>query len=253
MIKKFFCSELDRHNLSKHKVNILQEDDAFDYRQMVVNKPWGYEYLMYQNDYVAIWILNLKKNHGTSMHCHPQKKTSLVVLSGKVQGSTLQEWFELSQLDGAMYDSGVFHTTKALTDDVFVMEIESPVNKKDLVRLKDNYGRENDGYEGKNKMSRNLKSFEYVFFDDQAIKKQEKKVIRNLSLSIKNCQSNCLKKEVTNTDESKLYCLLEEKIIDEKLKSAFGVGSFFHSNHLVNFDNIRLFNNASLLSLEIIL
>ena len=35
-----------------------------------------------------------------------------------------------------------------------VLEIETPINKKDLVRYKDNYGRENKPYEGKKKMEK---------------------------------------------------------------------------------------------------
>ena len=35
----------------------------------------------------------------------------------------------------------VFHQTKAISDEgSFVIEIETPVSKKDLIRLKDKYG-----------------------------------------------------------------------------------------------------------------
>ena len=59
------------------------EDDFFDYSKVVVKKPWGYEYLIYQNDSVAVWVLFISKGYQTSMHCHPKKKTTLIVLSGK--------------------------------------------------------------------------------------------------------------------------------------------------------------------------
>ena len=49
-----------------------------------------------------------------------------------------------------MIRPGLFHSTKALSKkDSIVLEIETPINKNDLVRYKDNYGRENKPYEKK--------------------------------------------------------------------------------------------------------
>ena len=39
----------------------------------VVKKPWGYEYLAYENEHVALWFLHIKHTHSTSLHCHPKK------------------------------------------------------------------------------------------------------------------------------------------------------------------------------------
>ena len=61
------------------------ENDFRDYSNVVVKKPWGYEYLIYCNDIVAIWILHIQCGAQTSMHCHPNKKASLVVLDGAVR------------------------------------------------------------------------------------------------------------------------------------------------------------------------
>ena len=49
----------------------------------VVKKPWGYEYLAYENENVALWFLHIKHTHSTSLHCHPKKTTGLVLLDGK--------------------------------------------------------------------------------------------------------------------------------------------------------------------------
>ena len=46
-------------------------------------KPWGYEYLAYENQKVALWLLYIKPNHQTSMHCHPLKTTGLTLLDGE--------------------------------------------------------------------------------------------------------------------------------------------------------------------------
>ncbi|MDO8610261.1 MAG: hypothetical protein Q7R95_06960, partial [bacterium] len=169
MIKRFYPTESDRLNLSKYRTVEVGPRDTFDYKNLIVKKPWGYEYLLFENKFVAIWILHINKNEATSIHCHPGKKTSLVLLSGKVVVSTLSDWYELSDLDGVILENGVFHSTKSMSEDVFVMEIESPPNKKDLVRLKDFYGRENKGYEGKNKMTRCLSKYKHAFFDSKQL------------------------------------------------------------------------------------
>lgn len=252
MIKRIYVSEIDRHNLSKHKTTEGESRDTFDYKNIVVKKPWGYEYLLYENNFVAIWILHLKKGHGTSMHCHPLKKTSLVALSGKAQSSTLSEWFELEVLDGLFFENGVFHRTKALSDDVFVMEIETPPNKKDLVRLKDSYGREGKGYEGKNMMSRELHKFKHVFFEKKDIIKKIKKRLNNVHLQMRYCTSNLLELELGKTKRKKIYAVLEEKIIDPKHKELFSAGNIFMYEQVTKKKEIRLYNNSLLFSVELV-
>lgn len=87
------------------------------------------------------------------MHCHPNKKTSLVLLEGEAVFSTLNTSIHLKAYDSVIIDLGVFHSTRPITDSgARVLEIETPPLKYDLVRLKDEYGRAGTFYEGKNKM-----------------------------------------------------------------------------------------------------
>ncbi|MBI3619771.1 hypothetical protein HY214_01345 [Candidatus Roizmanbacteria bacterium] len=254
MIKRIFVSETDRNNLSKFKTVELPKVDKSSYRDIVVCKPWGYEYLMFENDYVAIWILHLKKGHETSMHCHPRKKSSLVVISGKVLTSTLTEWFEFGHLQGIIYDAGVFHSTKALSEETFVMEIETPPMKKDLVRLKDSYGRETQGYEGRDKHSRDVHKFNYIFFDKKDVKSQTDKKINNTVVSINKCRTNFLDHEFSQRaklKEKSIYCIIEEKVIDLEHRSYFWAGAIFDADGMKNRKNIRLFNNCLLLSVRL--
>ena len=81
MIKRIQFSKLDEENIpvNYHRVNSDTKNKNF--LKVVVNKPWGYEYLMFQNTNVAIWMLYIKKGHSTSMHCHLKKKTSIVLIS----------------------------------------------------------------------------------------------------------------------------------------------------------------------------
>lgn len=108
----------------------------------IVKKPWGFEYLVYENEDVALWALFIGQNHKTSMHCHPNKTTGLMVLDGKCEVEFFSNTFIVNELDKIMIRKGLFHSTKAISDNgSVVFEIETPNNKNDLVRLQDSYGR----------------------------------------------------------------------------------------------------------------
>lgn len=155
--------EADVQALASVQINPAQLlDDFTDYSRAVVRKPWGYEYLIFSGSAVAVWVLHIIKGAQTSMHCHPGKTTSLVVLDGEAQCSTLERSFRRGPGQAMRLGAGVFHRTKALsTDGVFVMEVESPVNKRDLVRVRDDYGREAKAYESADWLSRDLENFNY--------------------------------------------------------------------------------------------
>lgn len=122
---------------------------AIDFRSSLVRKPWGYEYLMYQNEQLGLWLLRLEPGAATSLHCHPRKKTGLVVLAGEAHLSFLNDGIDLKPLGRNMIRPGLFHSTKATSDDgLFLLEVETPRDKENLVRLEDNYGRQAQPYEG---------------------------------------------------------------------------------------------------------
>ena len=150
MLKRLAQSERDKKELAflDHDP-VAQQDDFFDYKNVIIKKPWGHEYLIYQNKDVAIWMLHMKKGFRTSTHCHPNKKTSLTVLGGEVMTRTLDAEFNIYAGQGLIIEKGVFHSTEALNPDwSVVMEVETPTNKQDLVRLHDAYGRRGKRYEG---------------------------------------------------------------------------------------------------------
>lgn len=149
MVKRLTISEEDKKYLADAKIDPADlADDFFDYSRVIIKKPWGEEYQVFKNDYTAVWILNINKGFRTSMHCHPNKKTTLSVLSGTVKCPTLSSEEVLSRGQGYLIDKGVFHATEALSDNVVVLETETPTNKKDLIRFHDHYGRKGQGYEG---------------------------------------------------------------------------------------------------------
>ena len=74
------------------------------YKNKVVLKPRGYEFLIFENECVAIWHLHIKNQHSTSMHCHPKKKTSLTVLKGKALSNTFQHRNYFEGLSGTIIE-----------------------------------------------------------------------------------------------------------------------------------------------------
>lgn len=160
---------------------------TLDYSDVIVKKPWGYEYLIFQNDYVAIWMLQIIRKRKTSMHCHPGKNTALVLLSCTATNYNLQGAIELNPLDGVIIEKGVFHATEAPSslsviphseNGIWVMEIESPPIKTDLVRFKDEYGRAGASYEGTDNM---------VFEPKECLKFQEPQPNKVISKRFQDC------------------------------------------------------------------
>ena len=112
------------------------------YRDKVVYKPWGYEYVIYSNlNRLAITFVKINYGQKTSLHCHPKKKTGFIILSGKalVQIGLYKEnnkcYRPLSRL---VFRPGLFHSIKAVSKQgVCALEFETPFKKNDLVRFKD--------------------------------------------------------------------------------------------------------------------
>lgn len=134
---------------------------SFDYKNVIVKKPWGYEYLVFENAHVAIWMLQIVRKRRTSMHCHPRKRTGLVLLSGEAQFHHLEGSIALGRMNAVNVDASTFHSTEAASllpihpvseDGIWVMEIETPPLKEDLCRMSDAYGRAGATYEGAGQM-----------------------------------------------------------------------------------------------------
>jgi mannose-6-phosphate isomerase-like protein (cupin superfamily) len=151
MIQRIDISPADLEKIQSLTIDhSLLLNDGVDYTGITIRKPWGYEYLSFQNEHVAMWILHINHGSETSLHCHLKKKTSLIVLAGEVICTTFRGETRLTAGEGLLIENGVFHSTRAVSEaGAIVMETETPTNKKDLVRLDDKYGREKKGYEGK--------------------------------------------------------------------------------------------------------
>ena len=227
MIQKIFPEEADTVHLSSRSSPTIPDGGKPDYRNVVVNKPWGYEYLMFENEHVAIWVLFLKNGAKTSMHCHPKKRTSLLVLGGKVVTSSLSKQFELDPLHGVVIDRGTFHSTASVHEEgSFVMEIENPVEKSDLVRLNDQYGRENKGYESGEDISKELDKYDHHAFhhsspDNRSI--TEKTIRQSRVVLHANEDWEQLRSEIAAKDAC-VVSFLDTSLVDESGVVVLGVG-----------------------------
>ena len=167
MIKKINISEKDKEVLESIKIDSdIEINDFFDYSQVVIDKPWGYEYSLFKNNDIDVWILCIGFEHKTSMHCHPHKKTALTVLSGEAEILTFNEKVKLKAGEGILIDKGVFHSTEALSPEgIFLIESETPVNKKNLIRFDDVYGRTKKRYESGKYVKPRDRSIMNCFYD----------------------------------------------------------------------------------------
>lgn len=238
MIKKINFSALDRQHLTLK--SMPSNSIRVDFSTMVVNKPWGCEYLLSSTPLVEVWHLSLNYPKSTSTHCHPNKKTALIVLSGRALFSSLNEFVELSSLDAIILDSGVFHSTQCLSKNgLKLLEIETPPMKHDLIRLKDNYGRVGKGYEGLREMG--PANDTYIKFDEQNA------VIKRLC-GKKICTSFIeTKKELTRQPFFKkpgLSVILSGFIKSDTGKHLYGLGDVISTDELskpkVKFQNVSL-------------
>jgi mannose-6-phosphate isomerase-like protein (cupin superfamily) len=134
------------------------------YDKNIFIKPWGFEYVIFRKKKkVGITFLKIFQGKKTSLHCHTKKKTGFIILNGQalVQvGLYKYNKKKYGPLSRLVFRPGLFHSLKAISKKgVEALEFESPFDKLDLVRFKDDYGRKDRPYEGIEFTKRLDKSF----------------------------------------------------------------------------------------------
>ena len=194
--------------------------DIDDYVNKLVKKPWGEEYLIFQNDLVAIWLLNILPEKNTSLHCHPSKKTGLILLDGKVEIDLgFYEKRILTAPDKIMIRSGLFHSSKAITSKITMLEIEIPIDKSDLVRFKDEYGRAEKPYEGSEFISKLDKS--QILFDHPVEQKINKYIFNQ---SIVTIERHTDTKMLINRNSDTIFTVLKGGLVSKNNKIVLSPG-----------------------------
>tara|TARA_B110000967_G_C18834591_1_gene535939 strand:- start:844 stop:1536 length:693 start_codon:yes stop_codon:yes gene_type:complete len=202
------------------------------YDNRIVSKPWGYEYVVYRNaNHLSVTLLSINYNKTTSLHCHPLKKSGFILLGGKAsfQLGLRKKNTELhSSPSKRMMARGLFHSIKSVSKNgLLALEFETPVNKNDLVRYKDNYGREQKAYEGK-KYTKTIESKFTKFKKPQINKKQIYKIGKvNVSLEV---HKNFVK--LLRNKESTIFAILDGSISDNKGRNVLSYGDIIKTDDL---------------------
>ena len=138
---------------NKSLIGIRENTKQIDYFNKVNDKPWGKEYLAYQNKNIGIWILHINCDQETSLHCHFKKDTILIPLTGCFKINLYNKYRILHMFDSIFVPRNTFHGIHSYVNNGILMEIEvyteniEYTDKNDLLRIKDIYNRDKDKYE----------------------------------------------------------------------------------------------------------
>jgi len=174
-----------------------------------VIKPWGTEYTIYKNLTSSTKLLRLKKNKSTSLHCHPIKKTGFILIKGEVSVDLgFYNTKKLTPLSRLMIRPGLFHCTRNINNkEAVILEIETPIDKDDLVRFKDNYGRQDKPYEDSKSM---VKLKNEQIFEDPKLGESIEYIIEDLSIKI--VKTDNIKK-LKNSKKNSIIAVLDGGLV----------------------------------------
>lgn len=112
-----------------------------------ITKPWGHEIRVYDDVWMDVWQLQINAGYSTSLHAHRRKETCLICIAGQGAISTgADEHIELTVGSVIHIRAGALHRSWTETG-MSLVEVESPRDKFDLVRIDDSYGRVGLPYE----------------------------------------------------------------------------------------------------------
>ena len=126
-----------------------------------------------------------------------------------------------------MLRAGLFHSLKCVSKEPLIaLEFETPVNKKDLVRFEDQYGRQSKPYESHKK----VKSDSLLTFFKKP-KKNEicKYSINDLEILIENYKNY---KKMFKNNNSSICAILDGKIVNRDGKQVIGYGEIVKTQTL---------------------
>jgi mannose-6-phosphate isomerase-like protein (cupin superfamily) len=172
-----------------------------------VPKPWGREYICWESQDCAIWVLEINENKSTSFHCHTEKNTGLVVLEGEVNLKLINSEYNFKALEKINIFRGRFHQSTAVGSNAVMIEVEAPVNKKDLIRWEDSNGRKNSLYENERVIFENTENIIQLGNKEVHTKTQ---IYKNLTLDIYSPDEYNL-----SNKKHSLYILLAGAIVEE--------------------------------------
>ena len=198
----------------------MRNIDKF-YDKKVVKKPWGYEYVVYRKGKdLSVTLLKINYKKKTSLHCHPNKKSGFILIGGKAEFQ-LGLWKKRSEVHSSpskrMIARGLFHQIKSISKDgLLALEFETPSDKKDLVRFKDSYGRQDKPYEGK-KHTKNIGS-NFIKFKKPKIGLKQNFIIGKTKLFIETHKNF---KSILKNKQNTIFAILDGSIVDKNKRKSY--------------------------------
>ena len=167
----------------------------------------------------------------TSLHCHPNKKTGFILLNGKVK-IQLGLWKSESKIyqspNKLMIRTGLFHQTTALSKKgIYALEFETPVDKNDLVRFKDKYGRKYKPYEGVKNFSKIPDSFIKIPNNIRKFPKEYR--IEKVKIKIEEHKNF---KKINKYKMNTIHAILDGNIINKQNKKILSYGDIIKTGTL---------------------
>ncbi len=159
--------------VSKNKYIEEELHNKADYKEKVCLKPWGFEFLIFENNSIAIWHLVMKKGHSTSLHTHFKKDTFLMVISGCAKIGLIDNTsIVINTMESIFIPRYKFHSIASFSDEMILLEMEiftqglAFSDKNDLLRLDDQYKRKPVGYESSISIdTEHLERYGYFYLD----------------------------------------------------------------------------------------
>lgn len=120
------------------------------YLDRLIYKPWGSEFRVYEDNLSDIWFLHIRSQRRTSLHCHLHKRTAQLCLEGKGSLTTCSGvQYALEPGVVLQIEPGAYHRIAASsTTGLRLIEVETPKDKFDLLRIEDDYREVGEPYEG---------------------------------------------------------------------------------------------------------
>ena len=106
---------------------------------MRIEKPWGYEEILEQNEHYVVKLLFMRRDARCSLQYHEEKHETIYVLSGNLLVRKGDVSLECQTGDYVVIPPGTVHRMRGLTDSSY-LETSTP-QLDDVVRLEDAYGR----------------------------------------------------------------------------------------------------------------
>jgi rfaE bifunctional protein nucleotidyltransferase chain/domain len=227
----------DELDIIKNNFYIKNEKHSnISYKNKICLKPWGHEFLIFQNNKIGIWYLKINKGHKTSLHCHFNKDTLLICLKGSAKIELINKnIINLNVLCTLLLPHYKFHALSSFSDEVYLIEIEIYNNntffsdKDDLLRIDDMYKRKDNIYNSSvNIIEDNLDMYDYFYMTNSFNKK-----IHGIDLNVTEYNANTIDKININSTYS---ILLEGSILQD--------AKYIKEGSLINsFENIQLIDD----------